>query len=98
LKKIIAEYKNDSIQFISVSLDTDRNKWKKAILDNKLSWLQVSELTGFHGLVPTYCKIIVGVPQYVLVDKNGIIVNSDTPRPDDPELKKLLNNSLNKRL
>ena len=98
LKKILEEYKNDSIQFISVSLDTDGNKWKKAILDNKLNWLQVSELTGFHGLVPTYCKIIVGVPQYVLVDKNGVIINPDTPRPDDPELKILLNNSLKKRL
>jgi len=98
LKKVIAEFKNDSIQFISVSLDTDRKKWKKAILDNNLNWLQVSELTGFHGLVPTYCKIIVGVPQYVLVDKNGVIINPDTPRPDDPELKILLNNSLKRRL
>ena len=98
LKKILEEYKNDSIQFISVSLDTDGNKWKKAIFDNKLNWLQVSELTGFHGLVPTYCKIIVGVPQYVLVDRNGIIINSDAPRPDDPKLKILLNNSLKKRL
>jgi len=98
LKKVIEEFKNDSIQFISVSLDTDRKKWKKAILDNNLNWLQVSELTGFHGLVPTYCKIIVGVPQYVLVDKNGVIINPDTPRPDDPELKILLNNSLKRRL
>jgi len=96
LKRIIEEFKNDSIQFISVSLDTDEKKWKKAILDNNLNWLQVSELTGFHGLVPTYCKIIVGIPQYVLVDKNGVIINSDTPRPDDPELKTLLNNSLKK--
>jgi thiol-disulfide isomerase/thioredoxin len=98
LKRVIEEFKNDSIQFISVSLDTDEIKWKKAILENNLSWLQVSELTGFHGLVPTYCKIIVGIPQYVLVDKNGVIINSNAPRPDDPELKILLNNSLKRRL
>lgn len=96
LKKLIAEFKNDSIDFISVSLDTDGKKWKKAILNNNMNWLQVSELTGFHGLVPTYCKVIEGVPQYVLVDRNGVIINSNTPRPDEPELKILLNNSLKK--
>jgi thiol-disulfide isomerase/thioredoxin len=96
LRKLVEEFKNDSIQFISVSVDTDGKKWKKAILNNNMNWLQASELTGFHGLVPTYCKIIVGVPQYVLVDKNGVIINSNTPRPDDPELKILLNNSLKK--
>jgi len=96
LKKIIQEYKNDSIQFISVSLDTDGEKWKKAILENKLTWSQVSELTGFQGLVPTYCKIVVGIPQYVLVDKNGVIINADAPRPNDPALKILLNNVLDR--
>ena len=94
LKKIIEEYKGDSIQFISVSLDTDEKKWRKAIAANNLNWLQVSDLKGFHGLVPTYCKVVLGVPQYVLVDKNGIIINSDSPRPDDPELKKIVNNLL----
>lgn len=91
LKEIIKEYKNYPIQFISVSLDTDIKKWKKAISANNLNWLQVSDLKGFHGLVPTYCKIITGIPQYVLVDKNGKIINSDTPRPDDPKLKALFN-------
>ena len=91
LKAIIEKYKNDSIQFVSVSLDTDEIKWKKAITFNNLNWLQVSDLKGFHGLIPTYCKIVLGVPQYVLVDKNGMIINSDAPRPDDPELKKIIN-------
>lgn len=87
LKKIIEEFKEDSIQFISVSLDTDEKKWKKAISANKLNWLQVSDLKGFHGLVPTYCKIAIGIPQYVLVDKNGKIIVSNAPRPGDPQLK-----------
>ena len=91
LKAVIEKYKNDSIQFVSVSLDTDEKKWKKAITVNNLNWLQVADLKGFHGLIPTYCKVVLGVPQYVLVDKNGMIINSDAPRPDDPELKKIIN-------
>ncbi len=90
LKKIIKKYQGDAIQFISVSIDTDGQKWKKAIHKNNLNWLQVSELNGFHGLVPTYCKIILGIPQYVLVDKNGTIINSNAPRPGTSELVTLL--------
>ena len=96
LRKIIEEFKNDSIQFVSVSLDTDGKRWKKAITVNDLNWLQVSELTGFHGLVPIYCKVIIGIPQYVLVDKFGKIINYDAPRPEEPELRLLLNKLLNK--
>lgn len=94
LKNTIEKYKGVPIKFISVSLDTDEKKWKKAILDNNMYWLQASELTGFQGLVPTYCKIIIGVPQYVLVDKNGVIVSPDAPRPGTPELTSLLNSVL----
>ena len=94
LKKIINEFKTDSIKFISISLDTDKKKWEKAIFFNKINWMQVSDLVGFHGLIPTYCKIVLGVPQYVLVDRDGKIINSDAPRPDDPELKMIINNLL----
>lgn len=98
LRKVIEEFKNDSIQFVSVSLDTDGKKWKKAITNYNLNWLQVSELMGFHGLVPTYCKVIIGIPQYVLVDKFGKIINLNAPRPEDQELGLLLNKLLNKKL
>jgi thiol-disulfide isomerase/thioredoxin len=94
LKNTIEIYKGEPIKFISVSVDTDEKKWKKAILDNNMYWLQASELTGFQGLVPTFCKVIIGVPQYVLVDKNGVIVSSDAPRPGTPELTSLLNSVL----
>ncbi len=82
--------------FISVSLDTDEERWKTAVLKNNLYWEQVSDLKGFNGLIPTYCKIIKGIPQYVLIDKNGIIINGETPRPEEPELRILLNKLLGK--
>lgn len=90
------EYKNDPIKFISVSLDTDEKRWKTAVLKNNLYWEQVSDLKGFNGLLPTYCKIVKGIPQYVLIDKNGLIINGDTPRPEEPELRILLNKLLGK--
>ncbi len=96
LKKVMEEYKNDSIKFISVSLDTDEKRWKTAVLKNNLYWEQVSDLKGFNGFLPTYCKIVKGIPQYVLIDKNGLIINGDTPRPEEPELRILLKKLLGK--
>ena len=97
LKEIIEEFKDDSIKFISVSLDTDEIKWKNAISAYNLNWVQVSDLKGFHGLVPTYCKIVIGIPHYVLVDKNGKIIDSNAPRPDDPQLKILISKLLTRK-
>ncbi len=96
LKKLMEEYKSDSIQFISVSLDTNSNSWKAAIKKYDLPDIQLSDLKGFEGLLPVYCKVVTSIPRYVLVDKSGKIINYDTPDPMNPELKILIDNLLKK--
>ncbi len=34
---------------------------------------------------------IQGIPRFILLDKEGNIVNSNAPRPSDPGLKEVLN-------
>ena len=90
IKKLKEHYKNDSLQLISYSVDTDGNKWKAAIRKNNFSGLQVSDLNGFSGLLPVYCKLAIGVPTYMLFDKNGKLINADLPQPGDSALNKIL--------
>ena len=90
IKKLKEHYKNDSLQLISYSVDTDGNKWKAAIRKNNFSGLQVSDLNGFSGLLPVYCKLAIGVPTYMLFDKNGKLINTDLPQPGDSALNKIL--------
>lgn len=96
LKKLIEEYKSDSIQFISVSLDKNSTRWKAAIKKYNLPAIQLSDLKGFDGLLPVYCKVVTSIPRYVLIDKSGKIINYDTPQPMDPGLKILIDNLLKK--
>ncbi|MDQ2721283.1 MAG: AhpC/TSA family protein [Bacteroidota bacterium] len=96
LEKLKKEYISDSIQFVSVSLDTRSNDWKKAIEKYHLTGLQLSDLKGFNGLVPVYCKVVTSIPRYVLIDKSGKIINYDTPHPMNPELEILIDNLLKK--
>ena len=96
LKNLINEYKLDTIEFISISLDTEIEKWKISVKKQNLDGVQLCEPMGFKGLIAIYCKTL-WVGHYVIVDKLGKIINFDAPSPSDPELKKILNTFLNKR-
>ncbi len=97
-EKLMAEYKSDPIQFISVSLDSESSLWKKAVKKYNLPGLQLSDSKAFSGLLPVYCKVVTSVPRYVLINGEGKIIDFDAPQPDNPDLKKLLNSLLRKQL
>ena len=58
---------------LAVSLDEDLSKWKKAIIDDKMPWQQVSDLKDFQNSVAqTYG--ISAIPCNFLIDLNGIFI------------------------
>jgi peroxiredoxin len=66
-------YKDKGLQIISVSLDTDKKNWLKAISDDGLTWLQVSDLKGYNSeVVRSYG--ISGVPSFFLIGRDGKIL------------------------
>jgi len=67
-------YKTKGFGVLGVSLDTDKDKWLKAIADDKLSWAHVSDLQGWKNAVAgLYC--INSIPSNLLVDKTGKIID-----------------------
>ncbi len=70
-------YKDKGFEILSVSIDTDKKSWLKAISDDGLTWLQVSDLKGYNSdVVRSYG--IGGVPAFFLIDKDGrIMANSN---------------------
>ena len=58
----------------SVSLDRDKEKWVKAIADDKLSWKEhVSDLKWWYSEAAQAYKV-QGIPTNWLIDARGIIV------------------------
>jgi thiol-disulfide isomerase/thioredoxin len=96
LNKLIRHYESDSVRFISISLDEDLDDWKKSIIKNNFSGIQLSDLKGFLSLAAIYCKVY-WVPKYVVADRNGHTINYDTPQPSDPKLNILLDNLLSQK-
>jgi peroxiredoxin len=81
-------YKDKGFEIISISLDTDRKRWLKAIADDGLTWLQVSDLKGLSDSVIAKKYGIGAVPSFFLIGRDGkIIANAD-----------IQGESLNKRL
>jgi thiol-disulfide isomerase/thioredoxin len=68
------DFKDKGLDIISVSLDTDKNAWTKAIANDNLSWENhVSELKGWDCSAATEYGV-AWIPQNFLIDNNGIIV------------------------
>lgn len=89
LDELMKQYDPNVIQFVSISLDNDAKNWKKAMLDQHFDGVQLLDTKGFLGLAAIYCKAR-WVPTYVLVDREGKIINYQAPHADDPGLKPLL--------
>jgi thiol-disulfide isomerase/thioredoxin len=74
LVELYKKYKGDGFTIMSVSFDTDKEKWKSAIIADKLTWLNhVSDLGGWNSKVGKIYKVN-SVPFTVLIDKDGKII------------------------
>lgn len=70
-----AKYKNRNFTIFGISLDEadGKEKWQNAVMQDNLTWTQVSDLKGWESqVVPLYR--IQGIPFNVLIDPQGKIV------------------------
>jgi len=90
LKKVEEDYHDKNIQFVSVSIDKEKDfeKWKTMVNDKELGGIQLFADNDWSSeFVKGY--EIQGIPRFILIDPNGNIVNSNAPRPSDPALIEL---------
>jgi thiol-disulfide isomerase/thioredoxin len=90
LKKLITSLKDKPFKVISVSIESDKNVWKKS--------LKKYEFPGIHlfddkGLLSTFYKVL-WVPHYIIVNPDGTVANMDAPQAINPQLKLILDNLL----
>jgi peroxiredoxin len=78
LLKAYEAFKGRNFEVLGVSLDEEkgREKWVKAIADDRMPWAQVSDLRGFDSPVAQQYGVRA-IPQNFLVDPSGNIVASN---------------------
>lgn len=80
LRELHEKYKNDHrIAIIGISVSDSFDRWQKALSEDKPEWLQ---LFDSDGAVDAAYEVHF-IPKYILIDKNGHIVDMDAPRPSN---------------
>lgn len=92
LKKIYSEFNKMGLQIISISLDDTHENWIRALRQERLPWLQVSELKGFYAEIAKYYHLEY-IPFNLLLDESGKIVGKAL---SDSGLRQKLSTLLNK--
>ncbi|GEP89752.1 Peroxiredoxin [Chitinophaga terrae (ex Kim and Jung 2007)] len=66
-------FKDKNFIVVGVSLDDNADKWKAAIKEDGMPWIQLSDLKGWRNAVAQEYGI-QGIPYSLLIDPNGIII------------------------
>jgi peroxiredoxin len=85
VKKAYEKFKDKNFEILAVSLDNKKDAWLKAIADDSLPWLHVSDLKGWKNQVAVQYNV-QAVPQNWLIDTKGVIVAKNL-RGEDLERK-----------
>lgn len=91
LEALEKAFEGKNVTFISLSIDTDKAKWKQMVETKKMSGLHLFS-NNKGPIVEDY--ELEAVPRFILFDKNGKTVAYDAPRPSDPKLAELINSKL----
>lgn len=90
LKKVEKEYHDKDIEFVSISIDKqdDKEKWIKMVGDKDLKGTQIMADNAWQSDVVTEYNI-AGIPRFMLIDKQGNLVQVNAPSPSNPVLTDL---------
>lgn len=93
LKEIYTEYRDKNIEFISIAINdvAGRKLRLDFIHELQLTWLQLEDEN--NAVFKKYK--VTSIPRFILIDKQGKIIDFDAPRPGDKNaLKKALDLAL----
>mgnify|MGYP001197215919 CR=1 FL=1 len=91
LKQLEEEYKNRNIEFISISIDDNKEQWMKFLSEKGLKGIQL-HAGSESQLMKDY--MIEVIPRFIFVGPGGEMISEEAPRPSSAEIRELLNSFL----
>jgi len=87
LKSLEEKFSDAEIVFLGLSIDRDKAKWEEMVRSGSLVGTQL-----YLGSGSSFQKAynIEGIPRFILLGKDGRIVNPDMSRPSQDETLKTL--------
>ena len=73
LVRLYKKYNSSGLQIVGVSLDRTKEQWEKAVSDDNLPWIHVSNLNFWNDPIARQYSIRA-IPQSFLLDENGYVI------------------------
>jgi peroxiredoxin len=90
LVKVYNTYKAKGLAIVGISLDKQKESWKKAIDNDQLDWTHVSYLKRWDDPIAAIYGVR-SIPQLFLLDENGVVIAKERHAADFiPFLEKIL--------
>lgn len=84
------KYKDKGLVIVGISLDIKEKSWKKAIINDRLDWIQVSHLKRWDDPIASIYGVN-SIPQLFLLDENGVVIAKERHAVDFiPFIEKIL--------
>ena len=93
MTKLEEQYAGKDIHFVGLSCDSNKSAWEKRIQKGDMKGIQLHLGTN-SDFMQKY--IIKGIPRFILLDREGKIVNANAPRPSDPKTSQFFEQLLEK--
>ena len=91
LKSLEQDYHEQNIVFLSVSVDTNKDKWLKMVEEEALGGVQLWA-DGWSQITKDYA--IFGIPRFMLFSEDGKVISNDAPRPSNENTRELFDKFL----
>ncbi len=86
-KQLHIEFENKNVVFINFCVQSEKNIFDKMIVEQKISGINYLLNDDECNMLTKHFRVN-GYPTYILIDKNGTIVDFSAPRPSSNELIK----------
>ena len=89
LKNLQEKLKGEDIEFVCISVDSDREVWREMVDEIQLKGVQLIADKASESQFIKECGI-VELPTFLIIDERGNIISLNAPHPSDPNIEKVL--------
>ncbi len=88
LNKLEHTFKNKNIAFVSICFSDTKKRWNEMVKEKEMSGIQLFAADDSISFFEDY--YVSGIPRFILIDKEGKIIDANAYKPSDPKLKEQL--------
>jgi len=85
LEELKAKFVGEDIVFVSIDVADDVSQWKAFVEKNEMTSLQLRLESWDVDFMNKY--LITGIPRFIILDKEGYIIDNNSIRPSNPKLE-----------